>query len=265
MFRTWKRFAPAAAVESAEALGQLGGSGNLEDDIDLCRSQTIEPYFLKYLPRQGSILEAGSGRGRWVFYLRRRGYDVIGIDLARSDVAAAQAFDPSIPISVADVLKVPVPDGHFSAVISLGVVEHFEEGPQAAFAEVRRVLAPGGLFFVTVPTQSLVRVLVFNHLKSLQLLLKKFHGERLAFEEYRYARPHFAALLREAGFELLECVPDDFRPPRNMGLYTDIRYLRSPVKKWELNGAGKIVNSVLLRLSPWLHCSGTLWIGRRRP
>ena len=79
MGRVYKRYAPAALSKSREALGQVGGSGDLEADIGLCAQQTLEPAFMKYLSREGRILEAGAGRGRWVFYLRRRGYDVVGM------------------------------------------------------------------------------------------------------------------------------------------------------------------------------------------
>jgi 2-polyprenyl-3-methyl-5-hydroxy-6-metoxy-1,4-benzoquinol methylase len=261
--RVYKRYGLAEQVSTFEALGQLGGSGNLEDDIRLCAFQTIESYFLRYLPKDEKILEAGSGRGRWVFHLRRLGYDVIGIDIAKSDIEFAKAFDPSVPISYENVLHTSFTSGSFGAMISLGVVEHFEDGPQAAFAEVMRLLKPGGVFLVTVPTQNLVRVLLFNRLKDLQLLYRKLRGCTLSFEEYRYSRRQFTPLLRQAGFQVVEIVPDDFIPPKNMGLYTDSRFLHHKSKMWELNSFGKMVNTFLSLLSPKLHACGTLWICRK--
>lgn len=261
--KPYKRYGPAASVAAFEALGQLGGSGNMEDDVALCPLQTIEPYFRKYLPRDERILEAGSGRGRWVFHLRRLGYDVIGIDIAKSDIEYAKQFDPSVPILYDDVLHTSFADGTFGAVISLGVVEHFEEGPQQAFEEVTRLLKPGGVFLVTVPTQNFVRVAVVNRLKDLQSAVRRFRKTRVAFEEYRYSRRQFTALLRAAGFEIVEMVPDDFLPPKNMGLHTDFRFLRDPDKQWELNAAGKLLDKILSAVSPWLHCCGTLWICRK--
>ncbi len=259
----YKRFVPDRDLEGVEALGQLGGSGNLEDDIDLCRYQTIEDVFLQYLPKPGRILEAGCGRGRWVFYLRRKGYDIEGIDIAGSAVRAARAFDPAVPITQGDVLSLPFPNDSFEGVISLGVVEHFEDGPDAAFIEVRRVLRRGGLFLVTVPTQNVMRKMMFNKIKAAQLAFKKLRGERLAFEEYRYSRRQFSELLERSGFSTLDCRPDDFVSPRNMGLFTDSRFLRSRVKQWELNTAGRALNTLLSSVSPWLHCSGTLWVTRK--
>jgi SAM-dependent methyltransferase len=262
MGRVYKRYAPAALSESREELGQLGGSGDLESDIGLCSQQTLEPAFSRYLPRVGKILEAGAGRGRWVFYLRRRGYDVIGMELARAEIAAARAFDPDVPIEYGNVLRTGYPDRSFDAVISLGVLEHFEEGPQAALAEVRRILKTGGLFLVTVPTRDFMRAVLFNRIKSAQTLVRRIRGVKLEFEEYRYSRRQFEALLRGAGFLIVDRVPDDFRPPKNMGLYTDSRFLRHPERRWELNAAGNILNAALNAFSPWLHCSGTLWVCR---
>jgi SAM-dependent methyltransferase len=147
-------------------------------------------------------------------------------------------------------------------VISLGVIEHFEEGPQAALAEVRRILKVGGLFLVTVPTQNFMRVALFNRIKDAQTSLRRIRGVALEFEEYRYSRRQFEARLREAGFLVVDRAPDDFRPPMNMGLYADSRFLQHPERRWELNNAGKLMNATLSALSPWLHCSGTLWVCR---
>ena len=257
-----RRYARVTGGESREALGQLDGSENLEEDIALCPLQTIEPYFLKYLPQSGKILEAGSGRGRWVFYLRRKGFDVLGIDIAESDVAFAKAYDEKVPISHGNVLDTGFADGSFAAVISLGVVEHFEEGPQQAFRETRRILKPGGLFLVTVPTQNVVRVLVFNRIKDALLLYRRSRGRQMVFEEYRYSRRQFEMLLLEAGFEIIERAPDEFVPPKNMGLYKESRFLQHPTQRWELNRPGKAINGILSRFSLWLHCGGTLWVCR---
>ena len=257
------RYAREEAVAQLEALGQLGGSGDLEQDIQLCASQTIEPAFRKHLPAGERILEAGAGRGRWVFHLRRLGYDVIGIDVADSDIAHALQHDPDVPITRADVLRTGFPDASFGAVISLGVVEHFIDGPGPAFDEVRRIVRPGGLFLVTVPTQNLGRILLFNRISGVKRLVSRVRGRALVFEEYRYSRRRFRSLLRSAGFEVLEEIPDDFRPPRNMGLYTDSRFLQHRTNRWELNRPGTVIAKVLGALSPWLACSGTLWVCRR--
>jgi hypothetical protein len=82
------------------------------------------------------------------------------------------------------------------------------------------------------------------------------------FEEYRYTRKQFTEILREAGFSILETTPDEFNPPKNMGLYTDSRLFRSLYKRWELNGLGNFIRLVCGAFSPWIACSGGLWVCR---
>lgn len=146
MRRPYKRFSLAQQIESMEALGQLYGSNNLDDDIELCKSQTIEPVFVKVSAEGRKILEAGAGRGQWVFYLRGLGYDGVGIDLAKSDIEFAKHYDPTVPISNGNVLHTSFSVNFFGAIISPGVIEHFEEGPQTALKEDGVFLNPAGCF-----------------------------------------------------------------------------------------------------------------------
>ena len=251
-------------VESLETHGQSWLSDTIEDNIDLCRFQTIEPVFNKYLPKDGKILEAGCGLGRWVIYYRRKGYDIIGIDLAKEAVESAKSYDPSIPVFIDNILKANYPDGHFNAVISLGVVEHFEEGPMQALYEAHRLLAKDGLLFISVPLQNTFRKLLINHLKRLKMTLQQRKGAQYVFEEYRYTQAQMESFLSKAGFEIVEVVVDDFYPSMNMGLYVDLPFLRNPEKKWTLNGPGCFLNALLHFLSPKLACAGLFWVCRKK-
>lgn len=247
-----------------ETRGQSWSGDTMEESIALCPAQTIEPLFLQHLPRTGRILESGCGMGRWVFYLRRKGFDVEGIDLSEPALVAAHAYDPNTPIKRDDVLHSSYPDGHFDAAISLGVVEHFEDGPYVALQELHRLLKPGGTLCISVPTQNLMRHLVTNAMKRVYRWLQERRGESFIFEEYRYTRSHFSRILTDAGFEIVTKVPDDFLPPRNMGLAVDFPFLRHPSRKWELNGAGRILRACTAALSPWWTCAGTFWVCRKR-
>jgi SAM-dependent methyltransferase len=249
--------------EAAETHGQCWAGETVAENIQLCEAQTILPLFLQYLPKQGRILESGCGLGRWVVYLSRLGYNILGIDLSQDAIAAAKAFDPDMPVMLDDVLHSNFPDGSFDAAISLGVVEHFEEGPNAALMELSRLLRPGGLLFISVPLQNFVRVLFFNHLKDLVRFWRKRKGVLFDFEEYRYTRIQFEKFLAATGFEVITVVPDDFIPPRNLGVYTDVRILRSRSAKWELNAWGKLFSGLARRISPWADCAGAFWVCRR--
>ena len=67
--------------------------------------------------------------------------------------------DPALPLVAGDVADKPIAPASCAAVLSSGVVEHFEEGPARALAEARRVLEPGGRLFVAVPSNSRYKTL----------------------------------------------------------------------------------------------------------
>ena len=254
---------PSAEVEALDTHGQSWRGETVEEGIALCGCQCIEPLFRKYLPRDGKILEAGCGIGRWVFYLQRLGYDITGIDIAADALRMAREYDPHAPIHEDNVLHTSYPPGHFGAVISLGVVEHFEQGPQAAFAEAYRVLRGGGLFFVTVPTQNFSRICIANSLKELKRWYRRRKGVRFVFEEYRYTRREFHRLLEQAGFSVIDVAYDDFLPPRSMGFHVDYPFFRHRQRRWELNAVGAFINGVFRFISPRTVAAGTLWVCRK--
>jgi SAM-dependent methyltransferase len=256
----YKIYHPAAHVDMLETRGQSWDNETVEENIGLCDYQTITQYFIKYLPKNGTILESGCGLGRWVFFLKHRGYNITGIDLASSAVGCAKKFDLTVSIKRDDVLHTSFPDHYFDSVISLGVVEHFEEGPEAALSEIYRLLKDNGLLFISVPTQNFLRMLITNRLKELYWWYNKKKGVKYKFEEYRYTKKEFTQLLIKGNFKPIEMVPDDFFPPKNIGLYVDFPFLRSAGKKWELNFLGKITNKILTSISPWFVNAGTLWI-----
>jgi SAM-dependent methyltransferase len=262
--KAFKMYHPKEDVEAAQTHGQCWRGDTVEDGLGLCRFQTIEPVFDRYLPRDGKILEAGCGTGRWVFYLRHKGYDVVGIDLAKDALAAAYAYDSTAPIILDDVRKTKFRDGYFQAVISLGVVEHFEEGPYQALQETRRLLCNNGLLLLSVPIQNMFRLLLINHLKRLKMFLRRLGGHQYLFEEYRYTRKQMTKILQDAGFEIITIVPDDYIFPKSMGLFVDLPFLRHKTNKWEMNSTGKVIQKVFYAGSPWFAASSALWVCRAK-
>jgi SAM-dependent methyltransferase len=108
--------------------------------------------------RGDRVLEIGCAQGYWVnLYLRERVSEVAGIDIDRADVARAADFAARHPVQgveprfmVGSAEHLPIPDGEYSLVYIMDVLEHVPS-PERAAAEAARVLAPGGRLVATVP------------------------------------------------------------------------------------------------------------------
>lgn len=125
---------------------------DLQQSIENCQKDTVcLPYFLKYLPKEGAILEAGCGLGHWVIYLSRLGYNMTGVEIVPDCVERCKKYFPEADIRIGDVRNLPFPDNYFSGYISMGVIEHMIEGPETTLKEMRRVLKPNGITIVMVP------------------------------------------------------------------------------------------------------------------
>jgi SAM-dependent methyltransferase len=225
--------------------------------------RSILPVFTKYLSPGARILEAGCGFGGWVYYLNQRQFRAVGVDLNAS--VLGQADRSMIPLCRGDVLKLCFDDDQFDAYLSLGVVEHFPDGPGSALAEARRVIKPGGYILVSTPTTNLFRDLVNHPIRRVFDLMNKVRGRRLNFAEYRFTKRELVEHVRAAGFDVLETVPNDTRLDQSeysIGFFTDWPPLRSS-EKFKLNAAGRVVFRMLKAVSPYLVVSGILVVGRK--
>lgn len=112
-----------------------------------------------YLPSTGSILDAGSGPGRYAIDLASRGYRVVMLDLllemlrlGKAKLAEAAVERGTVALVSGDVAAVPFADQVFDAVICLGgTLSHLtqEQARIEAVAEMARVANPGGWVFLT--------------------------------------------------------------------------------------------------------------------
>lgn len=235
------------------------------------------PFIFKYMPREGKILEAGCGLGRYVAYLADRGFDIEGIEINPETVAVVNGIRPDIKVRFGDVIHLPYADNSLSGIISLGVIEHFIEGPQVALSEIQRVLKPEAYAIITVPSFNLVRkIKVFigyqwfkETLKESRILRRLFakaprQGQAAAvpflnyhiyrqegrFFEYRFSKLEFESLLLANGFELLESVPI----AQMDGLYHEFGRFFVSFRDWAFhpNGLGRWLNHIFSRW-PFFH------------
>ncbi len=97
------------------------------------------------------ILEYGCGYGRALAELARAGFsNLTGADSARALVERGRTEHPGLDLRVVEPGKAPFPDHSFRAALLLAVLTCLPDDRdlEALAAEMRRVLAPGGLLLV---------------------------------------------------------------------------------------------------------------------
>ncbi len=103
--------------------------------------------------RYGRALEVGYGSGAVLVALRPIVDELHGVDLDADPALAARTlsqFGVEAALRQGNAYSLPYPDAHFDLVASYSTFEHLAEYPRA-FAEVRRVLRPGGHFLLGMP------------------------------------------------------------------------------------------------------------------
>ncbi|HEX9709419.1 MAG TPA: class I SAM-dependent methyltransferase [Candidatus Thermoplasmatota archaeon] len=115
------------------------------------RAATRELAALAGLPKGARVLDVGCGVGGPARTLAAEyGLRVVGVDLTEAFVDAAEALtevtrvEPAPEFRVADATQLPFPDGAFDGAFLQHVSMNIRDKPRL-FAEVRRVLQPGGV------------------------------------------------------------------------------------------------------------------------
>lgn len=111
---------------------------------------------LPYLPVSGRLLELGVGSGRDAARWLAHGMDVTGLDGSEAMIAEALRWHPELSGRlVHHVLPhaLPFADAVFDVVTSMAVIMHLARADLSMlFADVVRVLVPGGMLVYSVNT-----------------------------------------------------------------------------------------------------------------
>ncbi|GAA3081195.1 ubiquinone/menaquinone biosynthesis C-methylase UbiE [Kribbella aluminosa] len=127
------------AVSYAEMV-QDGAPGEVED-LDLLAG---------LLPSRGlTVLDVGCGPGRVTAALHDRGLAVVGVDVSPGMVEVARTAHPEVDFRVGSMTALDLPDASVGGIVAWWSIIHLpRELVPTAFAEFRRVLAPGGVLLI---------------------------------------------------------------------------------------------------------------------
>lgn len=141
----------------------------------------------RYVPRNSSprILDAGCGTGANLQLLLRHG-NAIGVDIAEEAIGFCRARGiPPERALVASLLEMPFPNDFFDLAFSFDVICNISDDA-GAFAEIKRVVKPGGRVIVQLPAYR---------------FLWSAHDVAVG-HKHRYTAQDLASKVREAGLEL---------------------------------------------------------------
>ena len=144
---------------------------------------------------RGRVLEIGAGTGfNFPYYSDEAVVVAVEPDPEMRRLAEPRAREHGIDLRAAAAERLPFDDGEFDTVVSTGVFCSVDD-PEAAIAEVHRVLRPGGelRFSEHVRGRSATRRVMQRTLDPLHCRLFKCHIGRDTLR-----------LLGDAGFELVE-------------------------------------------------------------
>lgn len=102
------------------------------------------------------ILDLGSGGGRHLVYLARRGFDAYGLDLSPTGLAYTLGVlaneGLTAHLALHDMSTLPYDEDYFDAIISIQVIHHNKlESIKRTIDEITRVLRRQGLIWITMP------------------------------------------------------------------------------------------------------------------
>lgn len=96
-----------------------------------------------------AALEVGCGDGGFLLHLARRCRRLVGLDAYDASLLRARRRAPRAVLVQGDLARVPLADGQLDLAVALDVLEHVE--PEAALAELHRLVRPGGRLLLSVP------------------------------------------------------------------------------------------------------------------
>jgi len=205
----------------------------VEELLRIARESPLTDLIERNLPTTGRVLEAGCGLGQYVLLLRERGRVAVGADWSLEALRAGARA--GAPVSVMDLRTLGIATGAVTAYLSLGVVEHDPEGPDAILREAARVVPAGGRLLLSVPYWNGARRLATPYLRRRARLTHAAGGQ---FYQYAFTRRELEQRLAAHGF-----VVRGFHP------YDPARVLRKALRALR-GGAGGVETSGRAPLAP---------------
>jgi len=181
----------------AEAYSGIASSGSFGLASRLQHRQMERYSLVRELSGQ-RILEVGAGRGQHIAFVDPDSWtEYLQTDLRPP--AEVNPGDGSWISESVDASSLPLPDQSFDRLISTCVLAHTDD-PSLTLKEWRRVVRPGGLITLYLPTESSLALNFLRLLGPRQARIKAGFDPRIIFLDHRYNYRYLKTLI-ELEFE----------------------------------------------------------------
>jgi len=193
------------------------------------------------------VLEGGCGLGKFLFFLREKGYkNLIGVDITDKPLQLIKKRDSSIVVKNGDVNQLPITNNSVDMYLSMGVIEHFEEGPQHSLNEAMRVLKKNGILILAVPYQNLYRGTIRKYVTMplLKILKPSFRNKNRVFYQYYYSKKDLINFFQQSSFEIIDWFYYDqyHTKTQRIGISLEFPFTKKKTKKpYDLNWIGRSI------------------------
>lgn len=241
-----------AYYQSNKYISHTNASTSFVDRIyQLVRKRTLasKHRIITSYCSKGRLLDIGCGTGQFALYMKRKGYDVSGVE----PDAGARVQSTSILEHVVHESIEELPSGSSYDLITMWhVLEHVPD-LQPTFTSLNHLLAPGGHLFLAIPDRE-------------SWDARHYRETWAAYDVPRHLshlrRQDFRQLLNQHGFELLRIRP----------MYFDAYYIALLSEQYKgRNGLNRFLRAGLIgAYSNWVSwtssapTSSTMYIARKR-
>ncbi|HDQ23104.1 MAG TPA: class I SAM-dependent methyltransferase [Candidatus Uhrbacteria bacterium] len=107
--------------------------------------------FADFLRRQdfrGVVVDLGCGNGRDVAIFKKAGFESVGIDKSKQEIAQAKKLHPDSAFAVQNIQNLPWKNESVNAMFMINVIHYLDE--RQALAEIFRTLRVGGYLYLHI-------------------------------------------------------------------------------------------------------------------
>jgi protoporphyrinogen oxidase/SAM-dependent methyltransferase len=137
------------------------------------------------------LLDIGCWTGEFLVEAREHGWRVHGVE--PSSWAAGIAREAGLDVAVGELGDLRLAESSVDVIVMTDVLEHLDD-PAGSLREIRRLLVPGGLLYLTIPDAG----------SRLARLLGQRWWSVLPMHLQYFTRPSLTRLLRRSGFDVLD-------------------------------------------------------------